>query len=133
MKSLDYYAAAQLKRPVSDDFGDVYVYHRGTFVSKSPIAKWDDDKKRAYLRKKYGDGFTVVKNYDRQAYQAELSLYQAERDRFDAEFRDDLFAKHGVSGLPIAREAFIVAREHANLVLQRTVVIFVDIIGFAKA
>lgn len=108
MKPIEYYSTRTLSYPSKDDFGTVYVYRGGRTVYQGPLSTWSEHKEQ------YAVGFTIEKEYDRDAWLNARAVYNTEGARLAEEFKRDLFEDNGVTDNPKAEKAYTIAYNMAG-------------------
>ena len=123
LKNFDYYSKNPLAYPNKEDFGRVFVYHKGKVivngVKREDIPDIDMVKYRSA-------GYTVENEFDKEGYRKAQRAYRAETSRLEEEFKTDLFDEHGVTDHPKAQKVFALAWEHGHSAGYSEIAIYFD-------
>jgi hypothetical protein len=111
LKEFNYYNEIGMDYPDYAAYSKVYVYNKGKVVVNGTTASMVPASVLADYKKQ---GFTVETSRDTEAYNAARREYGQLEGQKNAEFRDDLFDEHGVTGNPRAQRCYDIAWSYGH-------------------
>jgi len=130
LKNFAYYQEVGMDYPDQAAYSKVYVYNKGKVVVNGKPASEVNTSVIADYKKQ---GFTVETSFDRESYNAARSEYGQLEGQKNAEFRDDLFDEHGVTGNPRASRCYGIAWSYGHSSgLQEVASYFSELVDLIK-
>jgi hypothetical protein len=111
LKNFGYYNEIGMDYPDRAAYGKVFVYNKGKVIVNGTNASMVSHSALADYKKQ---NFAVETVYDTDAYNAARREYGQLEGQKTAEFRDDLFDEHGVTGNPRAQKCYDIAWSYGH-------------------